>query len=66
MNGAVDNRKVGQPCDSCVGNVVNIPLLLGLVFGILVMSAVVISGMAAALQDHGVITDLRILVGFCE
>lgn len=63
---AVENRRTGQPCDSCVGNVVNVPLLLGLIFGILVIGAVVISGLAAALQDHGVITDLRILVGFCK
>jgi hypothetical protein len=58
--------KVGQPCDSCIGNVINIPLLLGLFFTLLAVGGAVISGMANALRDHGIITDFRIIIGFYQ
>eukprot|EP01043_Picozoa_sp_COSAG02_P027024 COSAG02_NODE_1575_length_11877_cov_43.830871_5_plen_2345_part_00 len=57
---------VGKVCESCRDGVINIPLVLGVFFSGLTASVLVISGAARALQDYGLVTDLRIMVGFLQ
>eukprot|EP01045_Picozoa_sp_COSAG04_P000517 COSAG04_NODE_12_length_42844_cov_6.769213_21_plen_1150_part_00 len=61
-----NHLKVGNPCEPCDDGVINVSLLLGLFVGTLIVGAAVISGALGVLQDFGVITDLRILVGFYQ
>eukprot|EP01045_Picozoa_sp_COSAG04_P002414 COSAG04_NODE_88_length_27314_cov_6.056476_9_plen_267_part_00 len=64
-----NHLKVGNPCDPCDDGVINVPLVMGLFFGAMVVGGAVISGcthVLGVLQDNGVITDLRILVGFYQ
>ena len=58
--------RVGRPCDSCQDGVLNLPLVIGMVFGALIVGAVFITGMINTLSDHGVITDLRLMIGFYQ
>jgi hypothetical protein len=41
-------------------------MLIGFVFVALVSGAVVITGVYSVLLDHGIITDLRLLLGFYQ
>jgi hypothetical protein len=50
--------KVGKPCTSCLEGRVDIPTLLGMIFGGVVAASIFISGAYKILVDHGVITDL--------
>ena len=43
--------------------VVNVPLVLGMLFGVGIVGGVVVSGAVNRLNDYGVITDLRLMVG---
>eukprot|EP01045_Picozoa_sp_COSAG04_P003609 COSAG04_NODE_148_length_22826_cov_11.360026_4_plen_2104_part_00 len=61
-----NHLKVGNPCDPCDDGVINVPLVMGLFAGALAVGGAVISGALGVLQDFGVITDLRILVGFYQ
>jgi hypothetical protein len=58
-----NHLKVGNPCDSCDDNVVNVPLIVGLLVGGGLAGGAIISGAIGTLSDHGVITDARILIG---
>eukprot|EP01045_Picozoa_sp_COSAG04_P021668 COSAG04_NODE_2355_length_4284_cov_2.515173_1_plen_1336_part_01 len=59
-----NHLKVGNQCDPCDDGVINVPLVMGLFCCALAVGGAVISGALGVLQDFGVITDLRILVGF--
>eukprot|EP01045_Picozoa_sp_COSAG04_P002616 COSAG04_NODE_97_length_26459_cov_6.507246_4_plen_1426_part_00 len=61
-----NHLKVGNPCLPCDDGVINLPLVMGLFFGTMVAGGAIISGVVGILQDNGVITDLRILVGFYQ
>ena len=61
-----NHLKVGNPCDPCDDGVINVGLVLGLAFGAMAVGGAVISGAIGVLQDFGVITDLRILIGFYQ
>eukprot|EP01045_Picozoa_sp_COSAG04_P007883 COSAG04_NODE_422_length_14618_cov_11.903712_11_plen_1388_part_01 len=61
-----NHLKVGNPCDPCDDGVINVPLVMGLFCCALAVGGAVISGALGVLQDFGVITDLRILVGFYQ
>ena len=41
-------------------------MLLGFIFGAIVLGTVVVTGVYSALVDHGIITDLRLLLGFYQ
>lgn len=58
--------KVGNPCDPCDENLINVPLVIGLFILGLAVGMATISGVLGTLRDFGVVTDLRITVGFCE
>ena len=55
--------KVGRPCDPCDEGVVNVPLVLGFVLGGLIVGGIMISGVINTLADHGIITDIRLMIG---
>ena len=55
--------RVGLPCAPCDDNVVNIPLLLGLLFMSLIFGGIALSGILDVVVDNGIVTDLRILIG---
>eukprot|EP01046_Picozoa_sp_COSAG06_P042118 COSAG06_NODE_5323_length_3556_cov_6.122650_4_plen_431_part_00 len=61
-----NHLKVGNPCDGCDDNVVNVPLVFGIMLGGAVIGGAVVTGAMGVLSDYGVITDLRILVGFYQ
>ena len=42
--------------------VINVPLLIALAFGLVVLGMTVVSGAINKLEEHGTIVDLRILV----
>eukprot|EP01043_Picozoa_sp_COSAG02_P029832 COSAG02_NODE_1874_length_10576_cov_8.410614_7_plen_1429_part_00 len=58
-----NHLKVGNPCDNCDDNVVNVPLIVGLLVAMAFAGGAVISGTMDFLTDHGVITDLKLLIG---
>ena len=49
--------------DGCDDNVVNVPLVVGLMLGGALIGSAVVTGAMDKLSDNGVITDLRILIG---
>ena len=51
--------KVGRPCLTCRDGVVDVPALLGAIFGAIVLGGILVSGAYKVLVDHGVVTDLR-------
>eukprot|EP01045_Picozoa_sp_COSAG04_P002347 COSAG04_NODE_85_length_27560_cov_8.621245_6_plen_838_part_00 len=61
-----NHLKVGNPCSPCDQGVINIPLVMCLFVAALVVGWAVVSGTLAVLQSFGIITDLRILVGFYQ
>eukprot|EP01045_Picozoa_sp_COSAG04_P010945 COSAG04_NODE_689_length_11142_cov_6.664041_4_plen_1132_part_00 len=61
-----NHLKVGNKCLPCDDGVINLPLVMGLAFGGMIAGGATISGVLGVLQDNGVITDLRILVGFYQ
>eukprot|EP01045_Picozoa_sp_COSAG04_P008546 COSAG04_NODE_476_length_13722_cov_16.614707_1_plen_903_part_10 len=61
-----NHLKVGNPCEPCDDGVINLPLVIGLFFGTMVVGGAIVSGVVGVLQDNGIITDLRILVGFYQ
>eukprot|EP01045_Picozoa_sp_COSAG04_P030341 COSAG04_NODE_5241_length_1689_cov_1.572327_1_plen_497_part_10 len=61
-----NHLKVGNKCLPCDDGVINLPLVMGLAFGGMIAGGAIISGVLGVLQDNGVITDLRILVGFYQ
>eukprot|EP01045_Picozoa_sp_COSAG04_P013252 COSAG04_NODE_930_length_9363_cov_28.745898_4_plen_1224_part_00 len=61
-----NHLKVGNKCLPCDDGVINLPLVMSLAFGGLVVGGAIISGIVGILQDNGIITDLRILVGFYQ
>lgn len=58
--------KVGKQCTACRDGRVDIPMLIGLVFGSIIVASIVLSGLYNMLVDHGIITDLRLLLGFYQ
>ena len=61
-----NHLRVGRPCDPCEDGRINVPMVLGLFFGSLVFGIVIVSGLVKTLTDHGVITDLRLMIGFYQ
>jgi hypothetical protein len=61
-----NHLRVGRPCDPCEDGRINVPMVLGLFFGSLVFGIVIVSGLIKTLTDHGVITDLRLMIGFYQ
>ena len=61
-----NHLRVGKPCDACDDGVINVPLVIGLFFGLLIIGGVFISGAITHLEDHGMITDIRLLIGFYQ
>jgi hypothetical protein len=61
-----NHLRVGRPCDPCEDGTINVSLLLGMFFVALTAGAVLISGVYRILSDYGVITDLRLIVGFYQ
>jgi hypothetical protein len=53
-----NHLKVGNPCDGCDDNVVNVPLVFGIMLGGAVIGGAVVTGAMGVLSDYGVITDL--------
>lgn len=51
--------KVGNPCNPCDDGRVDVPLLLGIIFGGITIGISVVSGVMNMLNDHGIITDFR-------
>lgn len=51
--------KVGRPCLTCEGGVVDVPVLIGMVFAAIILGGVLVSGAYKVLLDHGIVTDLR-------
>ena len=58
--------KVGKPCTACDDGRVDIPMMLGLIFAAVLAGSIVISGVYSMLVDHGIVTDLRLLLGFYQ
>jgi len=58
--------KTGKQCETCDEGRVDIPMLIGLLFGLMFGGAIIISGVYNVLVDHGIITDIRLLVGFFQ
>eukprot|EP01043_Picozoa_sp_COSAG02_P035309 COSAG02_NODE_2520_length_8610_cov_4.542474_5_plen_1472_part_00 len=58
-----NHLKVGNPCDSCDGHVVNVPLIVGLLVVAALVGSAIVSGAMDVLTDHGVITDVKLLIG---
>ena len=58
--------KVGKACSTCNQGTVDIPMLIGFLFASVVAGGIVITGAYGILVDHGVITDLRLLLGFYQ
>ena len=61
-----NHLRVGKPCDACDDGVINVPLVIGLLFGLLIVGGILISGAIKHLEDHGMITDIRLIIGFCQ
>ena len=61
-----NHLKVGNECDGCDDNVVNLPLIFGMMLGGAVVGGAVMTGAMGVLSDNGIITDMRILVGFYQ
>ena len=58
--------KVGTICSSCDGNTFNVgAMLVGLAL-VLGLGTIVVSGAITWLQDYGLLTDMRIIVGFYQ
>lgn len=51
--------RVGRPCLACGEGVVDVPALIGMIFAMLLIGGILISGVYKVLVDHGVVTDLR-------
>ncbi len=58
--------KVGKPCVACEDGRVDIPMLLGVFVAALLAGSVIVSGGIKILQDHGIVTDVRLVVGFYQ
>jgi hypothetical protein len=58
--------KVGKPCVSCADGKVNVLMILGLFIVLLLGGAIVVSGAIKVLQDHGIVTDARLIIGFYQ
>lgn len=58
--------KVGKPCVTCEQGKVDIPMLIGFIFAVISAGTIVVTGLYSMLVDHGVITDLRLLLGFYQ
>ena len=43
----------------------DIPVLLGTFVAALLGGSIIVSGAIKAFQDHGIITDVRLVIGFC-
>lgn len=56
--------KVGQECEPCKDGVLNVPLVLGVLCGGLILAALAFTGGLQLLTDHGVLTDFRIYLSF--
>eukprot|EP01045_Picozoa_sp_COSAG04_P013493 COSAG04_NODE_960_length_9157_cov_6.389269_6_plen_765_part_00 len=61
-----NHLKVGNPCNPCDEGVINVPLVLCMFVAAMAVGWAVISGALSVLQSLGIITDLRILVGFYQ
>eukprot|EP01052_Picozoa_sp_SAG31_P012401 SAG31_NODE_724_length_12555_cov_11.624277_7_plen_246_part_00 len=61
-----NHLKVGTKCDACDDGVIDIPLVLGMFFVLLIVGGVFISGAIKHLQDLGMITDVRLIIGFYQ
>ena len=55
-----------QVCDACDDGVIDIPLVLGLFMLLLIGGGIIISGVIKQLDDHGMITDMRLVIGFYQ
>lgn len=58
--------KTGQPCQPCDDGSVNIAMLIGILIAILLLASVIATGLINKFADHGIVTDLRLLVGFWQ
>ncbi len=57
--GDFHHLKVGRPCLSCDQGRVDVPALIGMIFAMILLGGILISGAYKILVDHGVVTDLR-------
>eukprot|EP01046_Picozoa_sp_COSAG06_P042538 COSAG06_NODE_5434_length_3483_cov_4.532801_2_plen_547_part_00 len=58
--------KVGKACSPCDDGRVDVVLLLALFCIGLVLAGIAITGVLSVIQEHGIVTDARILVGFFQ
>ena len=58
--------KVGDLCNPCDDNVTNVPMMIGILPGGVIIGGAVITGAIGVLKDWGMITDIRLLVGFYQ
>eukprot|EP01043_Picozoa_sp_COSAG02_P027509 COSAG02_NODE_1628_length_11586_cov_3.954644_1_plen_316_part_10 len=58
--------KVGKPCVACEDGRIDIPMMLGVFVAALLGGSILVSGALKVLQDHGIVTDARLIVGFYQ
>jgi hypothetical protein len=54
---------VGKACERCDEGKVDIPVLIGMLVGLVIIGVVIVTGIYKTLADYGVVTDLRLLLG---
>eukprot|EP01045_Picozoa_sp_COSAG04_P012707 COSAG04_NODE_866_length_9767_cov_2.846400_1_plen_2137_part_00 len=60
------HMKVGKPCEWCDDGRVNVTNLMGLIIVLLVGGSLVVSGAVKVMTDYGIVTDIRLIVGFYQ
>eukprot|EP01043_Picozoa_sp_COSAG02_P036864 COSAG02_NODE_2730_length_8142_cov_5.078080_3_plen_538_part_00 len=58
--------KVGRACELCDDESVNIVLIVGALVMVALATGIVLSGVLNKFADHGLITDLRLVIGFWQ
>ncbi len=60
------HMKTGKACEACDEGTVDVPVLIGLLFCAIIGGAILVSGVYHVLVDNGIVTDIRLLVGFFQ